>query len=275
MTPHHLWDRWLDGNTDGPESLPEQSEEVDDLKASAGQIDTSFNLFAERARVRPRIISPVTGEAIPLDDQIGQVLEEGRYDYVAFTGGPGSGNDGLHHLAAVLPPWALAKVRLIDDSGQKVDLIMPGDNDNRLVISFDNLVENMPRQVVYSLAPWGQDDTIEYLLSTHFDCFRSVMARLKTTDDRGFLRGIPELWTLVLDRMAHDESLDSWLASGADLNAANLDLGRRRREPTFIRPISEVLVSLEPLCGEPTSSRPTSRGLISQRQILKRLAFVD
>ena len=35
----------------------------------------------------------------------------------------------------------------------------------------------------------------------------SVMARLRTSDDRGFLKGIPELWTVVLDRMARDESI--------------------------------------------------------------------
>ena len=33
------------------------------------------------------------------------------------------------------------------------------------------------------------------------------MARLKASDDRGFLKGIPELWTVVLDRMARDESI--------------------------------------------------------------------
>ena len=33
------------------------------------------------------------------------------------------------------------------------------------------------------------------------------MARLKASDDLGFLSGIPELWTIVLDRMAADESI--------------------------------------------------------------------
>ena len=33
------------------------------------------------------------------------------------------------------------------------------------------------------------------------------MARLKASGDRGFLKGIPELWAVVLDRMAGDESI--------------------------------------------------------------------
>ena len=33
------------------------------------------------------------------------------------------------------------------------------------------------------------------------------MARLKASNDRNFLKGIPEVWTVVLDRMACDESI--------------------------------------------------------------------
>ena len=33
------------------------------------------------------------------------------------------------------------------------------------------------------------------------------MARLKAADDGSFIKGIPELWTVVLDRMACDESI--------------------------------------------------------------------
>ena len=43
----------------------------------------------------------------------------------------------------------------------------------------------------YHLAPWDQDDLIEYLLATHRDRCASVMARLKASDDRGLPRGHP------------------------------------------------------------------------------------
>ena len=124
------------------------------------------NLLAQRARVRPRIISPVTGEAVPLDDQIGQVIEEGRYECVGLMSGPGSGKTtALHHLAAVLPPWALAKVRFVDDPPRDGDFIGSGVKDNRLVICAGTRLERMPHQLIYSLALWGQDDLVEYLLS--------------------------------------------------------------------------------------------------------------
>ena len=87
-------------------------------------------------RVRPRIISPVTGEAVPLDDQIGQVIQEGRYKRVGLIGGPGSGKTtALRHLAAVLPPWALAKVRLVDDPQGDTNLVAVEDKESRLIIS--------------------------------------------------------------------------------------------------------------------------------------------
>ena len=52
---------------------------------------------AERARVRPRIISPITGEAIPLDDEIGLLIQEGRYRFVGLSRRAGFGQN--HRIA--------------------------------------------------------------------------------------------------------------------------------------------------------------------------------
>ena len=56
------------------------------------------------------------------------------------------------------------------------------------------LVEDVPSPrnalAVYRLASWSQDDLIEYLLTAHWDCCASVMARLKESGDREFLRGL-------------------------------------------------------------------------------------
>ena len=60
---------------------------------------------------------------------------------------------------------------------------------------------------IYRLAPWDQDDAIEYLLATDRDACASVMGRLGRSGDFAFLDGIPELCTVVLDRMARDESI--------------------------------------------------------------------
>src|SRR5262249_44174259 len=59
---------------------------------------------------------------------------------------------------------------------------------------------------VYRLAPWGDDDLIEYLLAVHKQRITSVMARLQPADRLRF-QGIPDLWQIVLDRLAADEAL--------------------------------------------------------------------
>ena len=80
--------------------------------------------------------------------------------------------------------------------------------DNRLIISAGNcLALSAGQAIFYSLASWGQDDVIEYLLSAHSDRCASVMARLKCPMIVAFLKGIPELWIVVLDRMACDDSI--------------------------------------------------------------------
>jgi uncharacterized protein YjbI with pentapeptide repeats/energy-coupling factor transporter ATP-binding protein EcfA2 len=209
-TPRHqLWDPWLDSDGDGHEPMPQPIGEINRDDELPAELDTAPGFQARRAPVRPRIISPITGEAVPLDDQIGQIIDEGRYKRVGLIGGPGSGKStAIRHLAAVLPPWALAKVLLADDPDHVIKPITLEAKDSRVIISAGNWLPPLPGQVIfYSLASWGQDDVIEYLLSAHTDRCASVMARLKASDDRGFLKGIPELWVVVLDQMARDESI--------------------------------------------------------------------
>ncbi len=206
--PHQLWDPWLDSGRDVQERRPELAEAAADREEPSTQIDVARCFPAERAPVRPRIISPETGEAIPLDEKIGQLIQEGRHKLVGLVGGPGSGKTtALRHLAAILPPWALAQVRLVDDPRGYADIVALGGRDRHFVISAGGQLPSAARQVIYSLASWSQDDVIEYLLSAHWDRCASVMSRLKASNDRGFLKGIPELWTVVLDRMARDESI--------------------------------------------------------------------
>ena len=204
--PHRLWDPWLDSGRDLQERRAESAESAPIREEPLTQVDATKCFQAEHARVRPRIISLETGETIPLDDKIGQLLQEGRHELVGLVGGPGSGKTtALRHLAAVLPPWALARIRLVDDPQGYADIVAFGDTESRFVISAGGQLPAAPRQVNYSLASWSQDDVIEYLLSTHCDRCASVMTRLKSCGDRGFVKGIPELWAVVLDQMAGDE----------------------------------------------------------------------
>src|SRR5262249_30405008 len=96
------------------------------------------------------------------------------------------------------------RVRLFDQPDSDLAALEVAAADRSLVIVTPRLTSPLKRLPVYRLASWGQDDLIEYLLAAHWGRCASVMARLKVSGDREFLRGIPELWTVVLDRMATD-----------------------------------------------------------------------
>ncbi len=172
------------------------------------RIEVAPRFIAEKAHVRPRVKSPISGEVILLEDEIGRLLQSEDRGFFFLVGRPGSGKStALRHLAAILPPWAQDRVRMIDDSDGCDEIALLGDRGCQLVISAWCRLKAQPWETAYDLTSWSQDDIIEYLLSAHPDRCASVMARLKTASDPDFLDGIPELWTCVLDRMADDNSI--------------------------------------------------------------------
>jgi len=108
----------------------------------------------------------------------------------------------LAHLAAVLP--SDQGIVLVDDASPESGVIYEG-----TVVFTSNRPGSMCASVSYRLMPWGNDELLEYLLAVHPARCRSVMARLQAVPDRRLPQGIPELWRIVLDRMAEDESLTS------------------------------------------------------------------
>lgn len=153
----------------------------------------------ERAPVAPRVVSPETGEIVPLDE--GFLSDERRAGgAVEIVGGPGAGKTtALEHLAAM--EAAAQGVVFLDDPGA-IDVQAASDHD--LVV----FTSSRPRPDLggrsFPLASWGDDELIEYLLAMHPGECRSVMSRVRRASNRDWLQGVPAVWRVVLDQMAED-----------------------------------------------------------------------
>jgi uncharacterized protein YjbI with pentapeptide repeats len=188
----------------------------------------------KRAPVRPRVVCPASGEALPLEDEVRRLLDCGAGQVVALVGEAGAGKStALQHLAAVLPPEA--GVLLLDECA-KIG-ILP--TDKLSIIAVKGVQRDVP-QVAYRLAPWGDDDLIEYLLAVHQKHCGSVMARLRP-NDRALCQGLPELWRIVLDQMACDPTIpDARSALRRELAGRLVDPGLLRQ--TRIRCLGSLVV---------------------------------
>src|SRR5262249_49737389 len=120
---------------------------------------------------------------------------------IQITGPSGSGKTtALRHLAAVLLPGAAT---FIDDS-PPTTVKSPSSG---LVISATREVQPRHYLAVYQLAPWGEDEWIEYLLAVRRERCGSVVKRLRAAGDRDLLPPLPELWRAILEEMAADEAV--------------------------------------------------------------------
>jgi uncharacterized protein YjbI with pentapeptide repeats len=161
-------------------------------------------IHPDRTPVKPRVMSPETGDEIPLED----ILLEGARKaggVLEIVGGVGSGKTmALAHMAATVPP-NLGVVYLDD-----VSLTSVVEAARSATVVFTSL-DSRPLcgAVSYRLLPWGNDELMEYLLALHPLQCGSVLARVQAAPDRHLPEGLPELWRIVLDRMAEDESLTS------------------------------------------------------------------
>ncbi len=180
----------------------------------------------ERAPVRPRVILPETNDTIPLEDLVREF--QGRLgEALAIVGGVGSGKTtALAHVAAVLADNL--KVSFLDEPtpAELYHAVSLG-----AVVFTLREAEDSLRRLSYSLALWTDDDLVEYLLARHPKQCASVMRRIQAAADRDLPAGLPELWRVVLDRMAEDENLPTiadalrrevcaWLTDAEELAAA-------------------------------------------------------
>src|SRR5262249_43127579 len=199
----------------------------------------------QRAAVRPRVLANGRNDALPLENEIQRFLDTGQRGAVAIFGPAGSGKTAaLRHLAAVLP--ASTPVTLLDEP-------MPhqlGDAPPERLTVFTAAAERKGDCLaVYRLAPWTRDDAIEYLLAKHPRRCASVMARIRPRDV-GRFRGLADLWEIVLERLADDESLpDAQTAMHAYLreHLADVDLLERARSACLNAAIRQKEPALEKL----------------------------
>ena len=158
----------------------------------------------ERALVKPRVFANGGNEALPLEDEIVRFLKAGTPGRVALLGLAGAGKTtALQHLAAVLP--FAPRLLLLDER----DEYPSGASLRTNLVIYAAQPESCrlhPHLVIYRLAAWTRDEIIEYLLAAHKKRCAAVMARVHE-DDYDLLDGAPELWRIVLDRLANDDAL--------------------------------------------------------------------
>jgi uncharacterized protein YjbI with pentapeptide repeats len=156
------------------------------------------------APVRPRVRSPQSGETLLLQDEVHPFLAAGAKGVIAVLGPGGSGKStALRHLAAVLN--AGSDVAFLDEPTH-VEVFGARADHHLIVYAATRAREGFRHLALYSLAPWDNDDLIEYLLAVHKTRCASVMARVRPEDHLLF-QGIPDLWHIVLERLADEPAL--------------------------------------------------------------------
>lgn len=172
--------------------------------------------------VRPRVISPHTGETLLLQDALELHLQRGDPGAIVLLGPPGSGrSSAIRYLAAHLPKGLI--VELLDEP--KAEEVAEH-ADRMIVIYAAEHAHFMKPIALYALAPWGDDECLEYLLAAHPKRCASVMKRLRAAT-RSETPETAHLWTIVLYEMAAEEALTD--VDGALRRRLNRILSRRTR----------------------------------------------
>jgi uncharacterized protein YjbI with pentapeptide repeats len=158
-----------------------------------------------RALVRPRVLSPITGEALLLEDAVLDAIRQAPGVPIQILGAAGAGKTtALHHLRAVLAETSSESVG--------ADFVFLDEPSLQELIAV-----HIPKTVVFAtpvatfgdaywhtlnLAPWTEDDLMEYLLARHKSRCGEILAELRQHGGPGPLHGIPELCTFALDALA-------------------------------------------------------------------------
>lgn len=134
------------------------------------------------------------------------LMGESRGGTILLCGNHGSGKTtALEHLAAHL--WSQRNVWFVDDAD--FSSVQQWNDDRWTIFAAKYPITTSLPTIRLELAPWTEDEAIEYLLAIAKDKCGSVMGRLQSANDADFLDGSPALWRLVLDEMIRDDALRS------------------------------------------------------------------
>lgn len=161
----------------------------------------------QRAAVRPRVTSP--GEPFTaaelLEDHIASWLAKRTTVGLALVASPGAGlSTALQHAAHLFAGEPRLKLH---ERGVCLLHAAPPEREAEGDEAFAR--EAAPKWVTLQLAPWSEDECIEYLLHRHPQRCASVMRRLQFAGDLPELKGTAELVSTALDVLAADESVGS------------------------------------------------------------------
>ena len=198
--PRDLWDPWLDA-----QFQREYEQLAPTFPALDAYLSPASDLGHWRTPVRPRVLSPVTGESLPLTDYVAPLLAAEECGAIRLLGPPGSGKTmALGYLAGLVPPHM--NVAFLDNSDtHAIARALAG---GWVVFTLDG--QSIPKNFATDLhlAPWGDDEWIEYLRGRDPHQCADVMARInRDKSEAARLDGIPEVWRVVLDRMLADTLL--------------------------------------------------------------------
>ena len=165
----------------------------------------------QRALVRPRAIAPHSREPLLLEDLVSAFLERQRAGddtgtIIQIGGGAGAGKStALAHLAKVLPG---AEGMTFLDGGSLEQAVCRKFRKETVILAVGG--KDFPESdAFYKLAPWAEDDLLEYLLAAHPHECGKLLWRIRQAGDGGPLQGNPELWHCVLEELAADATLPS------------------------------------------------------------------
>jgi uncharacterized protein YjbI with pentapeptide repeats len=171
----------------------------------------------ERAFVRPRAVSPLSGEPLLLADLVGDLLDSHQRRPIQIVGGAGSGKTtALRHLAEL---FAHRGILCLDQPNTKEEVILAAEQGQVLFTTVAVLPETNDWSTL-RLAPWEEDDVIEYARLAYPAHCGAIISRLRESGDSARLEGSPELWTLTLDYLgAHGVALSALDALRAAIGA--------------------------------------------------------